>query len=358
MESLALFDEDLRPAVAAAPRPAPAPAPSATAARARSTVRTPSAPLVAAGPTVLAVDGNSLAHRGYHAYAGHRDSGDLVGAGVYGFLALLAGVVDTVRPSAIVVGFDCRQDNVRKTWCADYKAQRPDKPDALDALLDELPEVLDALGAYVVTHRGWEADDVCGSVAHAAEAARRRCVVATSDRDAFALISPTTSVLRLRSGLHRAAEVTEARFRREVGLQPRQYTEYAALRGDVSDNLPGIPGIGRRRARDLLRRYPCVEDAVADPLGCRSVLGRDLGQALIDDLASPTSTFRRNVKVMTIRRDLPVDLDRGRPRTDPATIDRYLRGRRLAGLVARMTTTFGDLGEAPPPPDEPPDDEG
>jgi DNA polymerase I len=334
---LSLFDDDLQvpaavldvPTAAPATATTPAPPPTAVAARA------------ALGPTVLAVDGNSLAHRGYHAYAARRQDGDLVGAGLYGFLALLAAVVDVVNPAAVVVGFDCREASVRKDAHPSYKGQRPDKPEVLDALLDEIPVALGELGAAVVQHRGWEADDVCGSVAAAAAAARRRCVVATSDRDAFSLVDDGTTVLRIRDGMHRAQHVDADRLRRQVGIAPGQYTQYAALRGDVSDNLPGIPGIGPKRARDLLRRYPAVEDAVADPMGCRSVLGRDVGQVLIDDLASSTSTFRRNVDLMTIRRDLPVDLAAGAPRTPLPVIESVLRRRRLAGLVARISLCFG-----------------
>lgn len=304
------------------------------------------------GPTVLAVDGNSLTHRGYHAYSARRDDGDLVGAGLYGFLALLAAVVDIVAPSSIVIGFDCRARSIRKDRFPDYKGQRPDKPDALDALLDEVPVALDALGACVVTVEGYEADDVCASVARAAEDQRRRCVVATSDRDAFALVSDATSVLRMRSGMHRAQRMDTTRFRRELGISPGQYTEFAALRGDSSDNLPGINGIGPKRARDLLNRFDSVADAVADPMGCRSVLGPEVGQLLIDDVASDDSVFRRNVELMTMHRDLDVDVDAGCPSTPVDQLERYLRDRKLGGLIERMALCFGEsgLGEAAPPP--------
>ncbi|CAN5503892.1 hypothetical protein BH23ACT9_BH23ACT9_18110 [soil metagenome] len=355
MDHLALFDADLSPTEAVLPQPMPAaasvaPAVAASIAPAVAASIAPGSAATVLGPTVLVIDGNSLAHRGYHAYAARRDDGDLVGAGLYGFLALLAAVVDMVRPESVVVGFDCRESSIRKDWWPTYKGQRPDKPDVLDALLDEIPVALRALGAYVVSHRGYEADDVCGSVAATATAARRRCVVATSDRDAFALVSDTTSVLRIRSGMHRAQDIDARRLRRDLGIAPGQYTEFAALRGDASDNLPGINGIGPKRARDLLRRFPTVADAVADPLGCRSVLGPEVGQALIDDLASSDSVFHRNVALMTMTKDLPIDLDAGRPTTPISTIDSYLRGRSLAGLIARLALCFGTAPQAAAPP--------
>lgn len=307
---------------------------------------------VVAGPTLLAVDGNSVAHRAYHAYAApHVDTPgrDLVGAGVYGFLALLAAVADVTRPASVVIGFDCRVRNDRKARWPAYKAQRADKPPALDALLDELPRVVVALGGYALCVEGCEADDVVGSAAATAEAAGWRCAVATSDRDAYALVSPHTSVLRLRSGMANAVVVDERRLLREVGVEPTQYLEFGALRGDTSDNLPGLPGIGPRRAKALLRAYPTVAAAAADPLGCRSVLGAEAGQILLDDLAAGDSCFRRNAELMAIRRDLPVDLDRGRPTTPPQQIEALLRPRRLAGLIARMNLVFGKVGTDAPP---------
>jgi 5'-3' exonuclease len=356
MDALALFDTDLRVTEVAKPTADPAErgASSATASSATASSATASSATVL-GPTVLAVDGNSLAHRGYHAYATRRPGPgdgdrDLVGAGLYGFLALLAAVVDIVRPESVVIGMDCRQESVRKAWWPTYKGTRPDKPEVLDALLDEIPKALTGMGAHLVTHRGYEADDVCGSVAAAASAARRRCVVATSDRDAFALVSDSTSVLRIRSGMHRAQEVDARRFRRELGIAPGQYTEFAALRGDTSDNLPGINGIGPKRARDLLNRFDTVADAVADPMGCRSVLGPEVGQALIDDVHSADSVFHRNVALMTMADDLAVDIDAGTPSTPIDQIDTYLRGRGLAGLIARMSLCFGAVPQADAPP--------
>lgn len=346
MPELTLFDLDLRPAegLDAAPAPAPPAAPAA---------RQPPGPRC---PTVLVVDGNSLAHRAYHAYtldgvsALSASDGRPLGA-LYGFLALLTGICDRVGPDAVVVGFDCRRTSRRREAHPPYKAQRPEKDPLLLQQLADLECLLIRLGLAVVVEPGEEADDVLGSAAAAAEAAGWRAVLATSDRDAYALVSPTTTVLRLRSGLDHAVEITPAWLRRSVGIAPCQYPEFAALRGDTSDNLPGIPGIGPKRAAALLREYPTVAAAAADPIGCRSVLGRPLGQALLDDLAEPaTSVFHRNLALMGIRRDLPVDLEAARPRADPATVERHLLAWELPALVGRVTVALGTRPDLPPPP--------
>jgi 5'-3' exonuclease len=349
VDALSLFDADLRPVAPAAPAPA---TPSAPTAAPRNAVPPAPRPAPPAGPTLLAVDGNSLAHRAFHAYGAI----GLGGAGgdrsaLYGFLALLTALHDKTDPDGIVVGFDCRTDSVRKDRHPGYKANRPDKDPALRALLDLAPALLADLGVPAVTAEGWEADDVVGSAASTAEAAGWRCVVATSDRDAFALISEATTVLRLRSGLDNAVAMDPARLRREIGVAPEQYVELAALRGDTSDNLKGVPGIGPARAAALLSAYPTVEAAAADPIGCRSVIGPGPGQALLDDLADEaTSVFLRNIALMTIRRDVPVDLDACRQRRSADALADTLDGWGLGHLAGRAAVALADRPSAIPPP--------
>lgn len=347
MPEMTLFDLDLKPADGLA---APAGPEGSSNRTASARARTHTGPR---RPTALVVDGNSLAYRAFHAYQPDQltdEDGRPLGA-IYGFLALLSGICDRVGPDAIVIGFDCRKRSTRRDRFPGYKAQRPDKDPLLLMQISDLTCLLERLGVPVVCPEGWEADDVLGSGAQAAEDAGWQCVLATSDRDAFALLSPTTTLLRLGSGLDSAREVTPAHLTRTVGVNPKQYTEFAALRGDTSDNLPGIPGIGAKRAAALLREYPTVADAIDDPLGCRSVLGRPLGQALLNDLADPErSVFHRNVALMTIRRDLPIDLEAGRPSATPDDVERHLLAWQLPTLVRRVTVALGVRPDLPPHP--------
>lgn len=305
------------------------------------------------GPLLLAVDGNSLAHRAFHAYGRVDETLGRGRGGLYGFVALLCAICDKVGSDALVVGFDCRDGSLRKDRYPAYKANRLEKDPALYDLLDEAPTVLVELGVPVIVPAGWEADDVIGSAARTAENAGWRCIIATSDKDSFGLISETTTVLRLRNGLDSAVEMTPAVLRQEVGVSPEQYVEFAALRGDTSDNLPGVTGIGPSRAKALLNAYPTVAEAVADPMGCRSVLGKNLGQVLIDDLAAADSVFRRNVDLMSIRRDLPVDLSACRRDATPDRIASCLSSWDLAMLTARATVALGGRPEMAPFPEAP-----
>jgi len=349
MTDLTLFDLDLRPA----PSEPPSVAAEGTLPRLATGSPVASGAAAVRPPRLLAVDGNSLAHRAFHAYADSdlTDSQGRPRGAVYGFLALLAGICDRVDPDAVVVGFDCRQRSDRRERYPAYKAQRPDKDPSLTLQLDDLAWLLDRLGAHVVRPEGWEADDVLGSAAAAAEAAGWDCVLTTSDRDSYGLLSERTSLLQLGSGLDRAVEITAASLPKRVGVGPAQYLEFAALRGDSSDNLPGILGIGAKRAKALLREYPSVAAAAADPIGCRSVLGRPLGQALLDDLSDPaTSVFHRNIALMTIRRDLPVDVDAGRRSVSADDVERYLLAVELPTLVRRVAVALAVRPDLPPPP--------
>jgi DNA polymerase-1 len=353
-DPLALFDADLTPTRSAVAEPVER---TTTTTRTTSTTGTStSEPSGSARkPTLLAVDGNALVHRAFHAY------GQTTGGTRYGFFALLSVVCDQVTYDGVVVGFDCRRRSRRRERFADYKAQRPDKHEQLDASLDELPGIATDMGAHVVVADGWEADDVLASAATTAEAAGWSCAVASPDRDVLGLVSDDTIVLQVRGGARPIRTVTRSAFRRRYRVAPEQYVELAALRGDTSDNLPGIPGIGTKKAAHLLRMYPTVDDAVADPLGCRSVLGPDLGQALIDDLAAAeASVFRRNVDLMTLHRALPVDVGRCRPDATPDGIMGVLRTWRMTGLHTRMCAALCPrdddvpaVGDADAPPEPP-----
>ena len=333
-----LFDADLRPV--ATPDPLAAVAPSR-----RAAARAPSP------PSLLAVDGDGLAHRAFHAYPADRTPGP-----VHGFFALLAAVVDQTPADGLIVGFDSRERSFRRERFPAYKAQRDDKEPGLLAVLLALPHALEELGVTVAVPDGWEADDVVASAASVAERAGWRCAIATSDRDAFCLVSASTTVLRLRGRGSQVTAMTPQRLRRDVGVDASQYVEYSALRGDISDNLPGVPGIGPTRAAALLSAFPTVDAAVDDPLGCRSVLGPELGQALIDDVtAGSSSVFRRNVELMRPRADVPVDLDATRRRCPPERVAERLSAWGHGRLAGRMASALATRPERVPPPDAPPD---
>jgi 5'-3' exonuclease len=265
------------------------------------------------GRTLLAVDGNSLLHRSFHASARtgfHTADGRPMWA-VRGLLSQLSAAVDRVCADAVVVGFDDPAASVRRDRWPSYKAQRDTKPHTLAAQLDSAVEVLGDLGVAVVVPEGLEADDVLASAAAWAPTVGARTVLATSDRDSFALIDEHTKMLRiLNGGVDASPLLDPQRLFMVTGVRPEQYTDFAALRGDASDNLPGVHGIGPKTAARLLAEFgtarAAFDDAAGDGERCRAVLGAGTTRRLA--LPAARATWELNCQVMSMVADAPLGL--------------------------------------------------
>jgi DNA polymerase-1 len=303
---------------------------------------------------LLVVDGNSLMHRAYHAAATGRlldNDGRPVWA-LKGLVGFVARAAVRLRPDAVLLGFDCPDYSARQLEYAGYKAQRPDKPADLDEQLVEAPELMRAARFSVVVATDYEADDVLASAAAQARDSGWQTVVATSDRDAFALVDATTSVLRVRNGgQDEAVLVTAATLPATCGVEAWQYADYAALRGDPSDNLPGVPGFGGTTAAKLLTAFGTIDAAWA----CLDSSGEDKVRAVVGDraasrLASPAAReiVDRNRRIMRMRTDLRIpDLDSMRLPLDLVTMRTALAGRGIKLGPSLWALTGG----SPPPED-------
>jgi DNA polymerase-1 len=293
-------------------------------------------------PILLAVDGNSLAHRAYH---GYEKTGMAMADGtplwaVYGFLALLAGIAERVSPNGIVVGFDDHTSSVRKARCPQYKAQRLAKDPALYTQMACISALLLELGVEVIVPAGLEADDVVASAARTAEQAGWRCVVATSDRDSFGLISTDTTVLKLNSGLDNSDWFTPELLVSKYGVYPHQYLDYAALRGDSSDNLAGIRGVGERTAARLLGEFGTLDVAIRN----EERLVACIGKALAAKILSPEGrvAIARNQDIMALVRELPVSLETAGVPCERALLDSVLSRYELIRLSERLAGVLGE----------------
>lgn len=259
---------------------------------------------------LLAVDGNSLLHRSYHAFlqSGTRTPAGTPTWAVRGLVSQLGLIADRVSADGLVVGFDDAGNNQRKRDCPEYKATRGEKDPDLVVQLRLAVAVLRDAGVSVVVPEGLEADDVVAAAAEHARRAGWETVVATSDRDAFALVDEQTRLLRLISGGVDASPVlTRERMRTLTGVWPEQYRELAALRGDTSDNLEGVRGIGPKTGARLLSELGTVAAALADPQLTRTLLGARVAEVFASDGAQ--ALFARNVELMTPRPvALPSDL--------------------------------------------------
>jgi 5'-3' exonuclease len=287
-------------------------------------------------PVLLAVDGNGLAHRAFHAVGGAEAP---PGEAPERVLAMLARIGAAVRPTGCVVGFDDPVRSLRRDRHPGYKAARPPKDDALVGFLDQLPGLLALLGLSVVVPDGLEADDVLGS---AAALARRRGIaaaLATGDQDAFALVAPTVQVFYLVTGA-RVQQVSPSWLRARYGVAPQAYPAFAALRGDASDCLPGVRGIGAVTAARLLGAYGDVEAALADPAGVARLLGPWVAEALVTQRA----TYELNRELMAIRDDVALEVAACNRPLERQRVLAVLDQHGAGGLADRFLGSFAHLG--------------
>ena len=292
------------------------------------------------GRVLLAVDGNSLVHRSFHAQAHtglRRDDGRPMWA-VRGLLAQLVAAVERIGPDVVVVGFDDADVNSRRDRWPRYKAARSDKLPTLVGQLELAAEVLRRLGVAVVVPPGLEADDVLASAARFAPTVGATTVVMTSDRDAFALIDEHTRVLRIINGGVEASPVlTGDRLMTMLGIRPDQYRDYSALRGDPSDNLPGVRGIGPKTAARLLAELGSAGAAFDDVAGDGALVRAAVGAAAARHLghADARAAWELNCQVMRMHDDVPLGLD---PSTGPGCLPLPAHAVRASFEAHRLAT--------------------
>lgn len=216
---------------------------------------------------LLVVDAPSLLHRNHHARAHTRivDRSGRPAWALHGMLRQILEAIDGFAPDAVIFGLDDRTASVRRDFYPDYKAGRTEKDAQLVEQLDRAGAMLDALGLATLTPPGLEADDVSASAATWARDNDWDCVIITSDRDAFAHISDHTQVLRLiNGGISGSPMLNPARLIALYGVAADRYLDFAALRGDASDNLPGVDGIGEKTAAILLTQVGPMSTVWAD----------------------------------------------------------------------------------------------
>ncbi|MFF8385368.1 DNA polymerase I [Streptomyces kanasensis] len=235
-------------------------------------------------PRLLLMDGHSLAYRAFFALPAENfttASGQTTNA-VYGFASMLANTLRDEAPTHFAVAFDVS----RKTWRSkdfpEYKANRSSTPDEFKGQVELIGELLDTMNADRFAVEGYEADDIIATLATQAEAAGFEVLVVTGDRDSFQLVSDHVTVLYPTKGVSELTRFTPEKVQEKYGLSPSQYPDFAALRGDPSDNLPGIPGVGEKTATKWITQFGSFQELVerAD-----EVKGK-VGQALRDHLES------------------------------------------------------------------------
>ena len=281
----------------------------------------------------LLIDGNSLTYRAFFALPPDMatSSGQVTNA-VFGFVSMLTNVLKDQQPDGVLVAFDRPEPTFRHEAEPDYKAQRESSPDELKQQMVIVREVLTALGVHHVELVGWEADDILATAATELAARGDDAIVVTGDRDSYQLVSdPHIRVMYNKRGVSDYALYDEAGILERTGVTPALYVEYAALRGDPSDNLPGVPGVGEKTAAKLINSYGGVE-------GILAAIDEQTPK-LRANLAESADRVRRNLDLMELRRDAPIgDLEPETLRISPdrAEVDRLFDVLEFAQLRTRI----------------------
>jgi DNA polymerase I len=292
----------------------------------------------------MLLDGNSLAYRAFFALPTDlaTASGQVTNA-VFGFTSMLINLLKDHTPDQIAVAFDRPEPTFRHALVDDYKAGREAAPDILRQQMGLVRQVVETLKIPIVEKAGFEADDVIATLATEARDRGDDVIVVTGDRDAYQLVEdPHVKVLYNRRGVSDYVLYDEAGIKERTGVVPVDYPQYAALRGDPSDNLPGVPGVGPKTAAKLINTYGDLDGVFAN-------VDKNTPK-LRESLAAHEVTVRRNATATPLVRDVPLDVDLDALRMgqwDPDAVRELFRFLEFNTLYPRFVEATG--AAAPPP---------
>lgn len=252
--------------------------------------------------TIAVIDGNSLLHRAFHGLPPTMTAPDgRPTNAVFGFMTMLLKMVADLGPDAVVVAFDRGKPAFRTEALAQYKIQRPPTDPDLKAQFPMIKELLTSLAIPIVEAEGWEGDDVLGTLAARGSAEGMRVLLITGDKDALQLVDDNVSVVSTKKGITDIVVYDRDAVFERYGVMPEQVADFLGLKGDPSDNIPGVPGVGEKTAAKLLQEHGTLEEVLERAPDIKGKLGENLRGNADAALASRV--------VATIRRDVPVDVD-------------------------------------------------
>lgn len=282
---------------------------------------------------ILLLDSNSLMHRAYHALPNLKSSKGLYTGAIYGFLSILLRLIKEQKPTHIAAAFDLHGPTFRHEMFKDYKATRKPMDEELRQQVEPLKQLITAMGIKIVSLQGYEGDDILGTLSKRFD---DECIIVTGDRDSFQLVSPTTKVFWTKKGVSDIEVYDEERLLQD-GFTVSQFIDYKALRGDTSDNVPGIPGVGEKTAKQLLEKYGSLDEIFAHSAEIPGKLGQNVQNG--KDIAILSK------KLVTINCDVPVECTLDNLKFTPVYSQavRTLLGQlEITSLAARMTFENGE----------------
>ena len=282
---------------------------------------------------ILLLDSNSLMHRAYHALPNLKSSKGLYTGAIYGFLSILLRLIKEQKPTHIAAAFDLHGPTFRHEMFKDYKATRKPMDEELRQQVEPLKQLITAMGIKIVSLQGYEGDDILGTLSKRFD---DECIIVTGDRDSFQLVSPTTKVFWTKKGVSDIEVYDEERLLQD-GFTVSQFIDYKALRGDTSDNVPGIPGVGEKTAKQLLEKYGSLDEILAHADEIPGKLGQNVQNG--KDIAILSK------ELVTINCDVPVECTLDDIKFTPVYSQavRTLLGQlEITSLAARMAFENGE----------------
>ncbi len=282
---------------------------------------------------IAVVDGNSLMHRAFHAIPPTMTSPDgRPTNAIFGFVSMFVKLVETFRPDGVICAFDKGKPRVRMEMLPQYKAQRPPMDPTLHEQFPMVKELLRAMDVPVCELEGWEGDDILGTLARRGEAAGFDMYLVTGDRDMYQLVTEHVNVVSTRKGISDVAIMTpESVDDLYHGITPELVPDFYGLKGDSSDNIPGVPGIGPKKASALICQYGSLDEVIAHADEVKGKMGENLRAHIDDALLSR--------KVATIRTDAPIELDLSEakfPTFDAETVRAAMGALGFTGMTSKV----------------------
>ena len=251
---------------------------------------------------LLLIDGHSMAYRAFFALPAENFTtaqGQHTNA-IYGFATMLLSLLSTEKPTHVAVAFDVSRKTFRSEIFPEYKANRAKTPDEFRSQMSYLHELVSTFGITTFEVEGFEADDIIATIAKQAERENAEVFICTGDRDSFQLVNEKTTVLYPKRGVSDLVRMTPEAVQEKYGMSPEQYPDFAALRGDPSDNLPSVPGVGEKTAAKWVVEYGSLHELIANI----DKLGGKVGQSLRDSI----NDVIRNRELTQLVANVPLDL--------------------------------------------------
>ena len=286
---------------------------------------------------IAVIDGNSLMHRAYHAVPQTMNAPDgRPTNAVFGFIAMLLKFIDIASPDALICAFDAGRPAFRMEALEQYKSQRPPMDDDLKVQFPIIEELLEAMNVPVVRIKGWEGDDVLGTIAARDEELGYETLLVTGDKDAYQLATDMTRIVTTKKGITDVAIYGPAEVLERYGVRPDQFIDFLGLKGDSSDNIPGVPGIGDKTAANLLQTYGSLEgiyEHVDDLKGKQK-------EKIVDN--KDMAFLSRDVATIVRDLDFPLDLEAcSFPSFDSEKVTEAFKGVQFNAHLGRVLKLVG-----------------